>query len=129
MTVNDIRLMKKDMLSVKECCTAMKMSEDKFRYYARTKQLPFPVQESGRALKISRIGFLNWVDGKKPEPETSLADVARELRTIGIFLGEMLKEKSLYRYTEAMKKIQEVCKDGLPDNQNNGRAQVQDEAV
>ena len=134
MTVNDIRLMKDDYLNAETLASVMHMDVGKLRYYARTKQLPFPVQESGNTLKFSRIGFLNWHDGKKPEPEKTrteelLEAMTTELKVHNILLMAVVRNMAPVSYSRTKEKIEEVYRNGLSDDQDLGGEKVQGEAV
>ena len=91
MNVDDIRRMTEDFLTPATVAEVMRMDVGKLRYYARTKQRPFPVQESGDRIKIGRVGFLNWVDGKKPEPqkpamERLMEELIRQMKIQNVLL-------------------------------------------
>ena len=91
MTVDEIRLMDDDFLPSDMIAEVMRMSPDRLRKYARTDQLPFPTRISGNRITVSRVGFLNWVDGKKPEPE--LTETDRQLKRIADALEMILQMK------------------------------------
>ena len=101
------------------------MSVDKLRWYARNGQLPFPVQPSGNTMKISRVGFLAWVDGKKPEPETP--SIVTELHVMNIWLEAIVRNMAPVSYSRYMEKVREIY--GVQDDQNVRGAQVPGEAV
>jgi len=128
MTVDEIRLMKEDFLTAEQTAEVMHMDVSRFRYYARTKQLPFPIQESGNRIKVSRIGFLNWHDGKKPEPEDSttdkvLAEIARGLIVQNMLLTVIAKNMAPCGYQLITEKLKEVYScDPLQDIKNNAWA-------
>lgn len=125
MTVNDIRRMDADFLTAQQTAEVMHMSVDKLRWYARNGQLPFPVQLSGNTMKISRVGFLAWVDGKKPEPE--MPSIATELHVMNIWLEAIVRNMAPVSYSRYMEKVREIY--GVQDDQNVRGAQVPGEAV
>ena len=124
MTVNDIRRMDADFLTAQQTAEVMHMSVDKLRWYARNGQLPFPVQLSGNTMKISRVGFLNWVAGKK-DPEHY--DIATELHVMNIWLEAIVRNMAPVSYSRYMEKVREIY--GVQDDQNVRGAQVPGEAV
>ena len=112
-TVDMIRRMDCDFLNAETVAAAMRMRVERFREYARTGQLPFPVQPSGRTIKISRQGFLNWVAGKKQEPETTrteklLADIRQEMKVHNLLLEALVRNMAPVSYASMANKIREV---------------------
>lgn len=59
----------KAFISSREAARVMEV--DPYWLYLKAKNgcVPFPVYFSGRRLKISRVGFLAWYDGKTLFPE------------------------------------------------------------
>lgn len=80
MTLDDIREMRDDFLTPATAGSVMKMSPSRVIEYARSGQLPFKVVLSGNRVKIGRISFLNWIDGK-PEHGTGTPDAIVEKLT------------------------------------------------
>ena len=58
MTMEDIKAMTDDFITPATAAAVMKMDTGRLIGYARSGQLPFPVQISGNRVKIGRIGFL-----------------------------------------------------------------------
>lgn len=96
MTADDIRAMDADFLSAATVAEFLRMSPDRVREYARTKQLPFPAMISGNRVSISRAGLLAWIDGEKPiapEPapiEKLMAELTGEIHTQNILLQQLI---------------------------------------
>ena len=101
MTIDEIKAMDCDFLSAATVASVMRMDVGRLIGYARNGELPFPVQQSGNRIKISRVGFLNWVTGKPQEPEREdperkngiekqLEALTKEIRIVGAILMGIL---------------------------------------
>ena len=65
-TLDDIRHCNKDCLTVNEVARVLKCDPNIIRKQAKEniKQLGFPAAKIGTRIKIPRVAFLNWFDGK-----------------------------------------------------------------
>ena len=65
-TLDDIRHCNKDCLTVNEVACVLKCDPNIIRKQAKEniKQLGFPAAKIGTRIKIPRVAFLNWFDGK-----------------------------------------------------------------
>ena len=66
MTLDDIRKCNKNCITVNDVACVLECDPNIIRKQAREdiKQLGFPVSKIGTRIKIPRIAFLNWFDGK-----------------------------------------------------------------
>lgn len=69
MTMQDIKAMQVDFITPRIAAEALHMDPGRLIQYAKDGQLPFPVQISGKRVKISRIGFLAAYGYADPEEE------------------------------------------------------------
>ena len=91
MTMDDIQAMTGDWITPATAASAMKMNTGRLIEYAKSGQLPFPVQISGNRVKISRKGFLatyGYGDPEKTEPD-HLAEIVKELHQQNVALMSM----------------------------------------
>ena len=78
MTMDDIKAMTDDFITPATAAAVMKMDVGRLIAYARSGQLPFPVQISGNRVKIGRIGFLKAFGVEVQEKERK-DEIARKL--------------------------------------------------
>ena len=93
-TMQDIKAMQADFITPKTAAEALHMDPGRLIHYAKDGQLPFPVQISGKRVKISRIGFLaayGYADPEeeKPTMEQLMAKIVDRLAEI----EELLKRR------------------------------------
>ena len=65
MTLEELKMCDKDFLTAADVSEVMRIHASRIIEYARTNRLPFPFFLSGNRVKIPRVGFINWMEGKK----------------------------------------------------------------
>ena len=96
MTMDDIKALEDDFITPAMAASVMKMDTGRLIGYARSGQLPFPVQISGNRVKIGRIGFLKAFGvevqekERKDEIARKLDELIRELHTQNAVLMGLL---------------------------------------
>lgn len=106
MTLKEIKTSDKIMLTAQDVSPVVNCDPQTLRLSVRNGDpVGFNCSMIGKSLRIPRMAFLNWIGDN---PEVSLADVVQELKVMNAFLGQLLKDRSLFRYEEAMKTIREV---------------------
>ena len=96
MTMDDIKALEDDFITPAMAASVMKMDTGRLIGYARSGQLPFPVQISGNRVKIGRIGFLKAFGvevqekERKDEITRKLDELIRELHTQNAVLMGLL---------------------------------------
>ena len=69
MTLEEIKSLDTDMLNSHQVGSFLKIDTGRLGEYARKNMLPFPFILSGNRLKVPRISFINWAEGKPQEKE------------------------------------------------------------
>ena len=91
-TMEDIKAMTDDFITPATAAAVMKMDTGRLIGYARSGQLPFPVQISGNRVKIPRIGFLRAFGieaeerKRKDGIEAQLKELTRQISIMNILL-------------------------------------------
>lgn len=74
MTIADIRSLKKEILTPSDVADLFGSDPQTIRLTARQKPelIGYPFTFVGSRMKIPRVGFLNWFDGKEKNRATSI---------------------------------------------------------
>lgn len=79
MTIDDVRAIREDFLSLQTVGYVLRMRPDRVRYYLKNGQMPVPYRESGNRITVSREGLINWFEGKPNKPKDTVEDRLKAL--------------------------------------------------
>lgn len=68
MTLEEMKALDTELLTSDQVASFLRMDKGRLTEYGRKGMLPFPHTISGNRLKIPRLGFINWAEGKPQEP-------------------------------------------------------------
>ena len=110
-TMDDIRHVQDDFLSVEIVATVLHINPDRLRGYIRSGEFDVTVRKSGNRLMISKESLLSWYEGKKTEPKETETD--RQLRRIADMLEMILQMMPFMtdsggRFAQAMTKLKKM---------------------
>lgn len=110
-TMDDIRHVQEDFLSVETVANVLHINPDRLRGYIRSGEFDVTVRKSGNRLMISRESLLSWYEGKETKPDETETD--RQLRRIADALEMILQmipfmTESGGRFAQAITKLEKM---------------------
>ena len=110
-TMDDIRHVQEDFLSVETVANVLHINPDRLRGYIRSGEFDVTVRKSGNRLMISRESLLSWYEGKETKPDETEMD--RQLRRIADALEMILQmipfmTESGGRFAQAITKLEKM---------------------
>ena len=110
-TMDDIRHVQEDFLSVETVANVLHINPDRLRGYIRSGEFDVTVRKSGNRLMISRESLLSWYEGKETKPDETETD--RQLRRIADALEIILQmipfmTESGGRFAQAITKLEKM---------------------